>query len=171
MPLPCPASPAPTSSESLMKDNYSKTQRGWLVRLRDRLWCWVNSQKGQTIIEILIAIAVGALVLTAITATATITVSNADFAKKKTEAVKYLEEGVENVRIARDNAISWELFKLNYPLTDIPATGFNRITTVEPDPNEPLNEDRRQVTVTVSWEDAKGTHEVMSTTILSNWVQ
>lgn len=127
--------------------------------------CPKKPQLGQTIIEILIAIAVGALVLTAITATATVTVSNADFAKKKTEAVKYVEEGIENVRIARDNADSWGEFKAGYPLGDTPATGYTRTATLTD------NGDQVTVVVTVSWDDAKGTHETSSTTILSNWAQ
>lgn len=127
--------------------------------------CPLKSQKGQTIIEILIAIAVGALVLTAIAATATVTVSNAEFAQRKTEAVKYLEEGVENVRIARDNADSWTDF-INLSWDDETIGNYTRETTVtDTGPNEVT------VTVVVKWIDAKGTHEVTSTTILSNWAQ
>jgi len=129
------------------------------------LLCSKESQQGQTIVEILIAVAVGALVLTAITATTTITVSNAEFAQRKTEAVKYLEEGVENVRIARDNQDSWSDF-LNLPWDDETIGSYTRVTTVtDTGPNEVT------VTVVVRWTDAKGTHEVTSTTILTNWAQ
>lgn len=133
--------------------------------------CSFRFQKGQTIIEILVAIAVGAIVLTAVAASATITVRNADFAKKKTEAVKYVDEGIENVRIVRDTAVSWEVFILNEGGTkpDEPATGFRRSTTVTP--GAPPDDNQATVEVTVSWDDAKGTHEVSSTTILTNWTE
>lgn len=129
------------------------------------LLCPKEPQQGQTIVEILIAVAVGALVLTAITATTTITVSNAEFAQRKTEAVKYLEEGVENVRIARDNADSWTDF-INLSWDDETIGSYTRETTITN-----TGPDEVTVTVVVKWPDAKGEHEVTSSTILTNWAQ
>lgn len=128
---------------------------------------FLSDNSGQTIIEVLIAIGVGALVLTAISASAIITVSNAQFAQKKTEALKYLQQGVEEVRIARDNAESWESFKeLNWPSEPIVSAGvtFTRTTSINEEGSDLL-----EVTVTVSWDDPKGTHKVFSVTKLSQW--
>jgi prepilin-type N-terminal cleavage/methylation domain-containing protein len=132
--------------------------------------CPRHTQKGQTIIEILIALAVGAIVLTAVASTATISVSNAEFAKKKTEAVRYVDEGIENVRIARDGADSWDAF-LALTWDDEAIGSFRRETTVVDDPGDPGNTNRRLVTVTVFWSDAKGEHQASSTTILTSWTQ
>ena len=130
---------------------------------------FLSINSGQTIIEILIAIGVGALVLTAISTSAVITISNAQYAQKKTEALKYLQQGVEKVRIARDNAESWEDFKgLTWDDEEMGQI-FTRTTDVEVDLEDPSNENKRQVTVTVSWDNAKGTHQVSSVTKLSQW--
>jgi len=131
---------------------------------------FLSNNSGQTIIEILIAIGVGALVLTAISASAVITISNAQYAQKKTEALKYLQEGVENVRIARDNAESWDSFQEDSPsevdeLLPLDNPIFTRRTEFIFDDEDPWSE----VTVTVSWDSAKGTHEVSSVTKLSDW--
>ena len=114
----------------------------------------------------------GAFVLTAIAATTTITVSNAEFAQRRSEAVKYVEEGIENVRIARDSADTWDEFLASSSGSeeDVP-TGFTRRTTIAADPNSPGDINRRLVIVTVVWTDGKGEHQASSTTILTNWTQ
>jgi len=132
---------------------------------------FLSNNSGQTIIEILIAIGVGALVLTAISASAVITISNAQYAQRKTEALKYLQQGVENVRIDRDTNTWIDFISLSWPPETKTSANqtFTITTSVEDDPEDPENENKRQVTVTVSWDDARGTHEVSSVTKLSQW--
>ena len=120
--------------------------------------------KGQTIIEVLIAIGAGVLILTTIASTAVITIRNARFSKQKTEALKYLQEGIENVRIARDNAATWEDFMVLVWADESLSEGMTRTTTVTM-----TQSDRVTVIVTVFWDDAQGRHEFSSTTLLSQW--
>jgi len=130
----------------------------------------VIHQSGQTIVEVIIAIAVGALVMTAVVATMIVTISNAQFAKEKTQAIKYLDEGVENVRIARDTANSWEIFLSDYasPQQETVGNGvYTRTTTVTQ--GMLPNDNQATVAVTVSWIGAKGTHQVSSASMVGKW--
>jgi len=64
---------------------------------------------GQTIIEILIATGVVALVMTAVVAVVSVSVRNASRAKAKALATKYTQEGIEYFRAQR-NIMGWESF-------------------------------------------------------------
>ncbi|OGD62567.1 hypothetical protein A2160_06000 [Candidatus Beckwithbacteria bacterium RBG_13_42_9] len=129
-----------------------------------------NYQRGQTILEVLIALAVAGFILTAIAATMVITLNNAQFVKQKAQALHYLEEGIENVRISRDTSSDWNTFVLAHTTPqqeNLDGGTFTRITTVTV--GAPPNDDRVTGVVTVSWSDVKGTHQVISTTILGQW--
>jgi Tfp pilus assembly protein PilV len=68
-----------------------------------------RSNSGQTIIEVIIAAGIVALVLTAVVAAVTSSVKNTALAKSKTVAVKFSQEGVEFFRNQRA-ALGWEAF-------------------------------------------------------------
>lgn len=124
----------------------------------------ISAKKGQSIVELLIAIGVGALILTTLSAGLILTISNARFSKQKTQAIKYLNEGVENVRIARDRAANWTEFKNQvWPDESLGEGVFTRKTTLG------FEADKATVTVIVFWTDSKGDHQVSSTTFLSQW--
>lgn len=129
----------------------------------------LKNNRGQALIEIVVALGIGILVLTAITATTIISLSNTSFSAKKSEAIKYLEEGVESVRIERDRASSWSAFldswsAKSWTETNVVGDGFNRTILLTLDGN-----DKVTVLVTVAWSDSKGEHKVESTTFLSLW--
>lgn len=62
---------------------------------------------GQTIVEVIIAIGVVAMVMTAIVAIGTTSLRNTSRAKAKTLATKYTQEGIEYFRTQR-NILGWE---------------------------------------------------------------
>lgn len=66
-------------------------------------------QSGQTIIEVLIATGVVALVMTALMATMTLSLQNSSQAKYRSLATKLGQEGMESLRQQRD-AMGWESF-------------------------------------------------------------
>src|SRR5574342_63826 len=68
--------------------------------------------KGQTLIEVLVALAVAVVVVSAITITSISSLSNVQLVKDQDHALKYAQEGIEIVRKIRNT--DYEGFKLNY---------------------------------------------------------
>lgn len=62
----------------------------------------VFSQLGQSLIEVIIASAVGILVVTALTFAVIFSLRNANFAKTSAQATQLAQEGIERVRTGRD---------------------------------------------------------------------
>lgn len=60
-------------------------------------------RSGQTLIEVLIALAVIAVVISAVTVIVTSALNNAQFSTKQNLATKFAQEGAELVRSLRDN--------------------------------------------------------------------
>lgn len=59
-------------------------------------------QRGQSLIEVIIAVTVGVLVLTALTFATIFSIRNASFSKNSAQATKLAQEGIEKVRTGRD---------------------------------------------------------------------
>jgi type II secretory pathway pseudopilin PulG len=66
-------------------------------------------QKGQSLIEIIVAIGIVALVMTALVSAISLSVKNTAEAKAKAVATKYSQEGMEFL-IEQRNALGWEAF-------------------------------------------------------------
>jgi len=136
-----------------------------------------KQEKGQSLIEVLAALGVVVLVILALVTVTTISIRNATFAKNQSLATSYAQEAIEKIREYRDQN-SWGDFVANcnnktaMGLPD-PSSPF-----VLPDPtcnipetaNPCVETDKRcEIKVTVSWDDAKGTHRVVLTTYLAEW--
>lgn len=149
----------------------------------------INFQKGQSLFEVVLATGVSALIITGIVAMAANSIQNASYSKDKTLASNYVTETMEWLRKERDQ--NYEVFKakamfsrsmdITYCLTSLdswPAspgscsvdktigtTKFSREITFpgcSPCPSNLI-----EASVTVSWKDAKGKHNVSSSTDLS----
>lgn len=59
-------------------------------------------EKGQSLIEVLVAATVGILVVTALTFATIYSIRNANFAKNSAQVTKLAQEGIEKVRTLRD---------------------------------------------------------------------
>lgn len=59
-------------------------------------------QRGQSLIEVIVAATVGILVVTALTFATIFSLRNAGFAKNSAQAIKLAQEGIERVRTGRD---------------------------------------------------------------------
>lgn len=142
----------------------------------------MNKQKsGQSMFELLIAVFVIAITLTAIVGLVTRSIGNTTFSKERTEAGKQTQEAVEWLRAERDN--DWGAFAAratingrNYCLqtlswnsscSAIPNTNLTREVTLyfdaSADPN--LVEAR----VVTRWSDSSGLHESRISTSFTNW--
>lgn len=62
----------------------------------------MQSNKGSSLIEVIIAATVGILVITALTFATIFSLRNANFAKNSAQATKLAQEGIEKVRSIRD---------------------------------------------------------------------
>lgn len=156
----------------------------------------MKSQKGQILIETLIALGVAVVVIAAITTIVIASLNNAVTARTQDMASGYAKQGIETIRNIAKN--SWNNFsamdKINYCLdkdasTPVPkgvngcgqnVGNFVREITINhlsvscehDDPNNPVN---TKVLVTVSWTDGKCTdrdnlfcHEIKLESCLSN---
>lgn len=62
----------------------------------------MDSERGQSLLEVIIAMAVGILVVTALVFATIFSLRNAQFAKNSAQATKLAQEGIERARIGRD---------------------------------------------------------------------
>lgn len=141
-------------------------------------------QKGQSLFEVVVSIAISALIVTAIVAVASNSIQNSSYSKDKTLASGYVQETMEWLRKERDqNSIVFLTKALpgtNYCLTSlswtspvgictssqvIGTTKFMRSLQFLQCDTCPANV--VEAKVAVSWRDSKGLHDVSSITDLS----
>ncbi len=138
---------------------------------------------GQSLFEVIIALAISAIVITALVSLVSNSIQNAAFSRNKTLAANYAQEATEWIRGQRDTDI--DLFVLNAVGTRclnslswngpcaagavIPNTPFTRQTTFTT--FNPGGKTIIEVDVSVSWTDSKGSHETRSATNFSDWRQ
>jgi Tfp pilus assembly protein PilV len=138
---------------------------------------------GQSLFEVLLALAVITLTVVGIASLSTYAVSNTTYSRNKNQATRYAQEGIEWVRSERDSNITnflsnasgtWCLSSLTWSSSHsictsqvIANTQFTRnliFSTVTKDGKQV-----KQAEVKVSWSDSKSTREVSSTTYFSDW--
>ncbi len=124
------------------------------------------NNSGQSLVEVLIALAMTVLLLTALVIATTQSIKNSRFARTQAQATHLAQIEVEKLRNIRDEQ-GWKAFlgsggTETLPKTD--GTTFTRTSAI----NEVPDENYADVIVTVYWED-RGRHEVKQTTILSKW--
>lgn len=134
-----------------------------------------ENSSGQSLLEVVVALGVTTLVLTALVSVVTVAVRNARFAKNQSLATKYAQEGIEAARTIRDrdwsqlangiHGLFWDGSQWSFSgSSDSPSSGFTRVVDV----SEPLAS-QKLVTVTVSWSEGGRTHQSRLTTYLTEW--
>jgi len=140
-------------------------------------------QKGQSLFELVVAIAVSALIITAIVALASASIQNSSFSRDKNIAANYVQQLNEWLRGQRNAGtaefttrintaptwcfkdLSWTSFGTCGQDGFITDTKFKRETTFI---ISPVNgQDVVEISTIVSWEDSKGIHQVTGATDLS----
>lgn len=126
--------------------------------------------KGQSLIEVMVAIAVLVLILLGMLTAVTYSVRNATFAKNQAIATKYTQEAMENARELRDTH-RLEFFQSgSSSLTDCNIedeaieSGFVLNRTCEL-----VGEETVLIEVAVTWTDARGTHDATASSYLTKW--
>ena len=152
-----------------------------------------RGESGQTLVEILVAIAMVVLVLVAVVGRSVDSVRNSIFSRNEILATRFAQEGIEWDRSQRDrlgwnafvaaldsNPVTYCVLDLSQKIEDltsgactgtISGTVFTREVSLnyqdEPNPNG----DFVDVTVTVSWTDRIGDHTSNLGTRLSQWIK
>lgn len=141
--------------------------------MRDKM----SKKKGQTIIEMLVAVGIIVVALTALVAATITAVRNAKFSQNTALATKFAQEGMEATRSIRDRSwtelqngnhgLSWDVTQWSFSgFSDTPALGFTRVVNVADS-----GSDKKLITTTVSWTDSSGTgtHESKQVSYLTKW--
>lgn len=142
--------------------------------------------KGQSLFEVVVAIAISALIITTVVSLASNSIRNATFSKNKARAATYVQEANEWLRGQRDNDINvfeanaliptWCISDLSWntaaPCDDsdiIPGAPFWRqlVFTIDNSSGKTIV----AATISVYWDDSQGRHDVTSATNFSDWRQ
>lgn len=137
-------------------------------------------KNGQSIFELVIALAITVLVVTGIVQVVTISIRNANFAKVQAEATRYAQQAAEWLRAERNN--NWATFYSKATIGDwclknldwsgpgicgtrdfIPGTSFLRGLRLTSPDAKIVN-----ASIRVSWTDSQGKHESKIDTVLVN---
>ena len=137
-----------------------------------------SSRSGQSLFEVVVAIALISIVMITIVSLVTTSTRNSVYSRNKTEANRYAQEGIEWVRGERD-VQGYQLFEIlagttprcldtliwrsASPCPTIPTTIFTREIFFTP------VDDGVKTAVSVTWTDGQGDHVVTEETILSDW--
>ena len=132
-----------------------------------------RNEKGQSLVDVVAAIALAVIVALALVGITTTSIRNARFAKNQSLATKYAQETMEKIRAKRDQD-SWDNFKsscsptlsvLSDPFVRKPIecpcydAGDNQKSCSDPDVV------KVKATVIISW----NSHEVKLVTFLTKW--
>ncbi len=145
-----------------------------------------NLEKGQSLFEAIVALAISALIIVAVVSLVSNSIRNSSFSRNKTLASRYAEQATEWLRGQRDSDITtfsnnaltstWCINNLSWAQSGacggsdvIQGTPFSRqvlfsINTVG-------GKDVIEADVIVFWTDSQGYHEVRSATNFADWRQ
>ncbi|MBI3981046.1 prepilin-type N-terminal cleavage/methylation domain-containing protein [Candidatus Microgenomates bacterium] len=143
------------------------------------------ARKGQSLIEVLIALGIGVLVIVALVQSLVTSIKNSQFAKNQNLATRYSQDAVENIRSERDKLGWTAMFTTYNNKTYCIGTGDSStwtlkqpscavnvgvIFTREADFSDPDGaSEKLLVEVTTSWTDSSGTHSSKQNTFLTKW--
>jgi Tfp pilus assembly protein PilV len=128
--------------------------------------------KGQSLIEVIFALAIILLVVLALVQIVTGAIRSSDFAQKSSQATAYSQRAMEEIRSFRDKntwadfsiACAAKNFGLTYP---DPATTDFTLTVVSCADEGSANQ--KKVVLKVEWTDSTTTHKSELTSYFSNW--
>jgi len=141
----------------------------------------LKNNKGQSLFEVVVAMALISIVLITIVAMASVSIRSSVFSRNQTQASKYTEQAAEWLRsekdaswvafIAHASTRNWCLDSLYWQKGSscgssdlVSGTPYQRnlLFTVRPDNSVSAD-------VVTTWVDAQGSHTVSSSTIFTNW--
>lgn len=152
-----------------------------MIKLRKKISSNLSLSRGQTLVELLTALAIAVIVIVAIIALSTKALSNINFSRNQSDANHYANELSEWMRSERDT--SWSSFSSrtgtrcfrtlswggggNCSSGDvISGTQLLRSATLT---LGGAQNDEMTISITVSWTDNQGTHSTNLNTKLTKW--
>lgn len=155
--------------------------------------CLLVAKNGQSLIEVVIALGVVVVLAVSLVSTSLITQRTARSAKNNTQASKLVQENIEQLRVVRDRQgfptlANRECATLNTANADpslwtietsscpdgeqltLDNTDFRRKFSIGPDPLDLSNSKKKQIIVSVFWQDTGGPQEVSNVTNLSDCI-
>lgn len=143
------------------------------------------SQDGQSMFEVVVALAIMTLILVALVALAGISIRNSTFSKNRTSSTRINQETLEWLRGERDNGWpafsqrassgTWCLPDLSWAQAQIGTCGSDAASYVlggvfrREIIFSSVSATNIEVLVRVYWTDSQGQHETRATTNLTNW--
>ena len=149
-----------------------------------------TNDKGQTLIEVVLAVAIAVIVIYALVSLATISMLYAQSSLRRSEAVKLANAGMEAFRLERDmggfdsGCLVPSGLGNTYIISDSPTTcAFLEMTSnpyesITPRTNviykrsmtvEDVGADKKNVRVTVKWTEGTSERKVSMSGVLTNW--
>ena len=137
---------------------------------------------GQSLFEVVFAVGMSALIITAVVILATNAIANSTFSKNKSLAGRFTQEAVEWLRGQRDT--DWEAFYTNAQISPrcLPSLAWNltgpcgESDTINSNSNfkreadfSLIGPENVEAKVKVYWEDGRGLHEVSTVTNFTDW--
>lgn len=144
-----------------------------------------NYNEGQSLFEVVLALALSTIIIVALVSLVSNSIRNAGYSRNKTYATRYTQEATEWLRGQRD--ADWDLFTTNYLFCPTPPqtqcletlawgncgicsdTEFIESLFKREVSFTDIAADSVTVEVKTYWVDSQGTHEVRSSTILTDW--
>lgn len=128
---------------------------------------YLKNEKGQGLLEVVIAIAVMIIIATALISVVAKSIDNSTFSKNKAKATSLAQKSMEEARDLRDQNQT-VFFTADYALntcTETITSGmFEVVRTCSYDEDETVD-----LEIIASWTDSKGDHETKINTQLTNW--
>jgi len=144
------------------------------------------NNKGQSLFEVVVALAISAVIIIALVSLVSNSIRNAVFSKNSTQASLRAQEAIEWIRGERDNDTAVFLTNVQIPTyclvalnwnqtgscqSDDLVTGTNFIREVNFSLSTISGKTLVQADVTISWTDSQGVHEVKNSTTFTDWRQ
>lgn len=137
----------------------------------------MRSEKGQSLLELVVSMAIAILVLSSLVFAIITSLRNAQFANRQTQSTKLAQEALEKVRSLRDRGGATDIFACvdicYFKFTDgtFGITGATFFEDIPPSFKrqikvEDISASQKKITAVVKWDDAAGPHESRLTTIL-----
>lgn len=145
-----------------------------------------NQEGGQSLFELVVAIAISALIIVAIVALVSNSVRNATFSRNNAQAASYAQQTTEWLRSQRDTDISTFIINTETPVYCFPVLSWTVAGTCTVDKTisgTPFYREGHftptlvggktviEANIIVSWTDAQGLHSVTSSTSFTDWRQ
>ncbi len=124
----------------------------------------MNNESGQSLVEVIAALTVVAIIVFVLVKASTTSIRNATFARNWTLATKYAQELIEEARKLRDNQPEKFFSDINFCNKNESVGIFTSTRICSLSSSNTMN-----VVVLVSWEDSLGVHESKLETILTSW--